>query len=100
MKAGVRTTPCAVVISPARAAPSVVTKWKENGLAIAAYLSEQQASVAIGVKAVIARYRMGISALHHVNAAKGADQHIERRPGQTKVSQHGVDGAETITGRH
>src|SRR5260370_26800170 len=79
MKAGVRTTPCAVLISPARAAPSVAISRNENGSGIAAlmaafmaalkaalmaalmaaflaaYLAEQQASVAIGVEAVVAR---------------------------------------------
>jgi hypothetical protein len=31
MKAGVHTIPCAVAISPARAAPSVAISLKENG---------------------------------------------------------------------
>ena len=31
MKAGVCTAPCAVVISPARAAPSVAMRWKAKG---------------------------------------------------------------------
>src|SRR6266446_1767452 len=79
MKAGVRTTPCAVLISPARAAPSVAFSRNENESGIvafmAAYLAEQQASVAIGVEPVIVRNGVTVSAAHHVEAAECADQH-------------------------
>src|SRR6516164_1984045 len=98
MKAGVRATPCAVVISPVRAAPSVAISRNENESAIAAYLSEQQASVAIGVEAVIALNCMAISAAHDIEPAKGADQHEKGRTWQMKIGEHRIDGAETITG--
>jgi hypothetical protein len=39
IKAGVRTTPCAVLISPARAAPSVAISRNENGLGIGAVMA-------------------------------------------------------------
>src|SRR5262249_19454873 len=79
MKAGVRTTPWAVVISPTRAAASVAISRNEKGRAIAAYLAEQQASVAIRVEAVILRDGVFIGAAHHVEPAEGADQHEQRR---------------------
>src|SRR6516162_8035118 len=76
MKAGVRTTPWAVVISPTRAAASVAISRNEKGRAMAVYLmavylmavylSEQQASVAIRV--------------------------------EVKIGQESIDGAKTITG--
>src|SRR5437016_14592466 len=74
MNAGVRTTPCAVLISPARAAPSVAISRNENGSGIVAfvaafmgaYLAEQQASVAIGVEPVIVSDGETGSAAHHV----------------------------------
>src|SRR5947209_2223331 len=103
MKAGVRTTPCDVVISPARAAPSVAISRNENASCIAAfmdvYLAEQQASVAIGVEPVVARDGVTVSAAHDVEAAEGADQHEQGRTRQMKIRQHRVNGAEAITGR-
>src|SRR6266568_3837191 len=112
MKAGVRTTPCAVLISPARAAPSVAISRNENGSGIAAlmaafmaafvaaYLAEQQASVAIGVEAVVACDGVVIGAAHYVEATKCADQHEQSRTRQMKIRQHRVDRAEAITGRN
>jgi hypothetical protein len=38
MKAGVRTTPCAVAISPLRAAPSVAMRWNEKGFDIGGFI--------------------------------------------------------------
>src|SRR5438105_2720565 len=100
MKAGVRTTPCDVAISPARAPPSVAISRNENGSSIAAliaalmaafvaaYLAEQQASVAIGVEPVIVRDGVTVSAAHHVEAAECADQHEQGRTRQMKIRQH------------
>src|SRR5215469_3657759 len=91
MKAGVRTTPCAVAISPARAAPSVAISRNENGLAINspshAYLSEQQASVAIGVETVIAGDGMIVAAAHDLEAAECADQYEQGRTRQMEIGQ-------------
>src|SRR6516164_8574378 len=113
MKAGVRTTPWAVVISPTRAAASVAISRNEKGRAMAVYLmavylmavylmavylSEQQASVAIRVEAIIVRDRMVVSAAHHLEPAEGADQHEECRTRQVKIGQECIDGAKTITG--
>src|SRR6516165_3251636 len=98
MKAGVRTTPCAVAISPARAAPSLAIRRNENEPAIAAYLSEQQASVAIGVKAVIVGDSVVVGAAHDIESAECADQNEQGRTRQMKIGQHRVDGAEAITG--
>src|SRR5262249_16283494 len=99
MKAGVRTTPCAIAISPARAAPSLAIRRNENERAIAAYLSEQQASVDIGVKAVIAGDSVVVGAAHDIESAERADQHEQGRTRQMKIGQHRVDRAEAITGR-
>src|SRR5215471_13307881 len=103
MKAGVRTTPWAVVISPTRAAASVAISRNEKGRAMAVYLMavylmEQQASVAIRVEAIIVRDRMVVSAAHHLEPAEGADQHEECRTRQVKIGQECIDGAKTITG--
>src|SRR5262249_43453021 len=99
MKAGVRTMPCAVAISPARAAPSVAISWNENEPAIPDYLSEQQASVAIRVKAVITGDGGVIGAAHDNEAAKCANKHEQGRARQMKICQHRVDGGEAIPGR-
>src|SRR5262249_5501989 len=99
MKAGVRTMPCAVAISPARAAPSVAIRRKMNGTAIPDYLSEQQASVAIRVKAVITGDGVIIGAAHDIESAECANQHEQGRARQMKICQHRIDGAEAITGR-
>src|SRR5262252_4235729 len=98
MKAGVRTTPWAVVISPTRAAASVAISRNEKGRAMvvylmAIYLSEQQASVAIRVEAVIVRDRMVVGAAHHLEPAERADQHEQRRTWQMKIGQERIDGA-------
>src|SRR5215472_15815531 len=97
MKAGVRTIPCVVAISPVRAAPSLAISRNENELAIAAYLSEQQASVAIGIEAVIDGDGVRIGLAHDVEAAKRASQHEQGRARQMEIGQHRVDGAEAIT---
>src|SRR5215813_1908104 len=98
MKAGVRTTPRAVMISPTRAAPSVAISRNEKGRAMTVYLSEQQASVAIRVEAVIVRDRMLVGVAHHLEPAEGADQHKQRRTRQMKIGQDRIDRAKTITG--
>src|SRR5690348_3068879 len=118
MKAGVRTMPCAVAISPARAAPSVAINLNENAWAAAidngilnfrgSYVActtgrssstEQQARVAIGVKAIIGGNSVLIGAAHHIETAKCADQHEQGGARQMKIGQDRVDGAEAIAGR-
>src|SRR5262249_58710220 len=82
-----------------REARSVATSWSENEPAIPDYLSEQQASVAIRVKAVITGDGVVIGAAHDIESAECANQHEQGRARQMKIGQHRVDGAEAITGR-
>src|SRR5207302_8305904 len=78
INAGVATGPCAVVIAPQRAAPSVAIRRKEKE-SIAAVVSgrraQQQAGVAIGVEPIAGGDRMRIGALHRIEPAERRDQH-------------------------
>src|SRR5215471_6620257 len=76
MKAGVRTTPRGVRISPVRAAPSVLMSENENASAIGlTHRPMQQAGIAVGVEAIAVGDRVRIGALHHVEPAERGDQH-------------------------
>src|ERR1700758_5032633 len=82
MKAGVRTTPCAVAISPQRAAPSVAFRRNENRLGMAFPLAKQQAGVAIRIKTVPGLDGMGIGPLHRLEAAECTYEHEQGRARQ------------------
>ena len=97
MKAGVRTVPWAVAISPVRAAPSVASGETESGHLRA---PEQQAGIAIGIEPVAGFDRMRIGALHQVETAKRRDQHEQCRARQMEIGQQRVDGTEPIARRN
>src|SRR3954471_4760557 len=79
MNAGVAIVPCAVVISPERAEPSVATRRYVNASAMLAVVSarraEQQARIAVRIEAIAVRDRMRIGALHDIEAAERRYQH-------------------------
>src|SRR6188474_2949027 len=90
MKAGVRTAPRGIAISPRRAAPSVPISRKEKRSAVIFLVAQsssfspgkEQARIAVGVEAIGLRNRMGISGPHGFETGEGRDKHEQRRARQ------------------
>src|SRR5712692_2150732 len=110
MNAGVRTVPCAVLISPSRARPSVLCSWNEKlGILKSATAlggcrdilpaAEQQAGIAVGIEPISGVDRVGIGALHDLEAGKRRDQHEQGRARQVEICHQRVDGAKPIPRR-
>src|SRR6266540_5743104 len=107
MNAGVRTTPCAVEISPRRALPSVLCTRNEKAVmpmisrptrkaVLSARAAEQQAGVAIRIEPVARLYRVGVGATHGVEPGEGGDQHEQGRARQMEIGHQRVNGAERV----
>src|SRR5579863_1430959 len=109
MKAGVATAPWGVAISPRRAAPSVASRrnWKGSGTgaprgpkescrSISGLPAEQQARISVGIEPVARRDRMCVGPLHHLETAKGADQHEQGRARQMEIGHYHVDRPEAV----
>src|ERR1700722_740685 len=103
MKAGVSTAPCAVCITPARAAPSMATMRWENignarprGVGGRSVITFQQTRIAIGIEAISRFDRVRIGPMHSLNAGKSAHQHEQRRARQMEIGQQQIDGAQSV----
>src|ERR1700687_2991030 len=102
MNAGVRMTPCGVRISPSRARPSVWWRVKAKVWVIlpAILRAKQQACIAIGIEAIIEGDRVRVGLPHDIEAAKGTDQHKQRRLRQMKIGHQRVDNLEAVARRN
>src|SRR5215831_17797151 len=105
MKAGVRTVPRGMTISPRRAMPSVASRRnpklsgiiflvaaKASSMLISS--SKEQARIAIGVEAITFLDRVSIGRAHRFQPRKSGDEHEQRRARQMEIGHQRVGDPE------
>src|SRR5690349_8615204 len=105
MNAGVSTAPCGVRNVPARARPSAASTANEKPSVIPCEAkgllsrsSNNHHCITIRVKTVPLGNRLTVRVHHDLIAGKCGDEHDQSRPGQVKVRDQVIDGAEWISG--